>query len=299
MSRRATLRPGLSHHLASLRTKFDKHYAHLERQLEKTERRAERLERTLASTEQALENAKAPPPVTLDYPSANIVLDGSTKLARKRKNATSKEPRTVAWIESLPAGDVLFDVGANVGAYSLIAAKRPQGALRVVAFEPAFSTFGLLCRNVVANGAGDQVTPLPVTLGGRTELGHFGYSTLTAGAGLQVGLGGSLESTYGGDGESAYDQPVLVFTLDDLIERFVLPFPQHVKLDVDGAEVEILRGATRTLSDPRLKTILAEVFARYEDEVDEIVTGCGLRRTDTLRAGAAHGQPFLYALYER
>jgi FkbM family methyltransferase len=232
-----------------------------------------------------------PPMIELDYPNAEILLDASTKLSRKRKNATKKEPRTVEWIESLPAGEVLYDIGANVGAYSLIAAKRPQGAMKIAAFEPAFGTYALLCRNIVTNQAGDEIMPFSVVLGETTALGSFGYTTLVAGAGLHAGLGAS--------GSDAWDQPVLVFALDDLVSQFDLPFPNHIKLDVDGAEVEILRGARKTLSDPRVKTVLAEIFTRFEPTIDPLMAECGLQRVDTLRSGEAAGEPFLYALYRR
>jgi FkbM family methyltransferase len=262
------------------------------------EQRAQKLEKAVARLERQLEKARwqswkdeTPVLIELDYPSAPIVLDGATKLARKRKNATTKEPQTVAWIESLAAGDVLYDIGANVGAYSLIAALRPQGALRVLAFEPAFANYALLCRNVVHNRAGEHIMPLPITLGAATAVGTFGYSTLSAGAGTHAGLGAS--------GSEAYDQPVLVFALDDLIERFELPFPQHVKLDVERAEVDVLRGGARTLTDPRLQSTLVEIGAESEDEVETLMTGCGLTRVDTLRSGQTAEEPFLYALYRR
>lgn len=252
--------------------------------------RLRKLERAVEKARREAWKDESPHLVDLDYPSARIVLDASTKLARKRRNATSKEPRTVEWIEAMDAGEVLYDVGANVGSYSLIGAMRPQGALRVLAFEPAFATYALLCRNVIHNGVGAQVTPFPITLGQTTRLGSFGYADVAAGAGLHAGLDGAA---------SAYDQPVLVFALDDLISRFDLEPPNHVKLDVDGAEVEVLRGAVRTLADARTRSVLVELGVRYEDDVDAFMAEVGLTRTDTLRGGEAAGERFVYALYRR
>lgn len=255
------------------------------------ERRIHKLERAVHKARREAWKDESPRLVDLDYPAAHIVIDASTKLARKRKNATSKEPRTVEWIESLPAGAVLYDVGANVGAYSLIGALRPQGALEVLAFEPAFATYAVLCRNVVHNAVEAHVMPLPITLGETTKLGSFGYHDLAAGAALHGGLY-STETP-------AYEQPVLVFALDDLIETFALTPPNHLKLDVDGAELEVLRGATATFADSALQSVLVELSQRYEEEVDAFMSGHGLTGTDRLRGGQAGGEPFLYALYER
>jgi FkbM family methyltransferase len=256
----------------------------LESRLAKTERELEKERRSEAKASARI--------VPLQYEHADIRLDGSTKAAGKRRTAARKEPFTVEWLHSLPAGEVLYDIGANVGAYSLIAALRPQGPLRVIAFEPGAATFAVLCSNIVLNDAGEHITPLPVTLGERTELGRFGYSDLQAGAALHVG-GGEVVP-----GEVVYWQPVLVFALDELVERFGLPRPQQIKLDVDGAELNVLRGAGRTLSDPGLRSVLMEFDARGQTAVDELLAGHGLHRVETYREPEA-GEGAAYARFER
>jgi FkbM family methyltransferase len=160
-----------------------------------------------------------------------------------------------------------------------------------VAFEPAFATYGVLCQNVVLNGAADAIVPLPVTLGERTELGRFAYRDLRAGAALHAGLAA--------DPEAAYAQPVLVYGLDELVERFALPRPQHIKVDVDGAEPAVLRGAAGVLAAPSLRSALIELGARQEDEIEALMGAAGLRRIATHRGTEAAEDTVLYALYER
>ena len=229
--------------------------------------------------------------MALDYPSADIRLVAATKLSRKRKNAASKEPLTVEWIESLPPGSVLYDIGANVGAYSLIAALRPGGPLRVVAVEPGAASYALLCDHISLNGVGEAVTPLPLVLGDRTELVRFGYATLEAGAASHAGVLGQ--------GDVAYSQPMLMFRLDDLVERFSLPAPQHVKLDVDGAELEVLRGAGALLADAELHSVLVEVPQQLESEIDQLMSANGLLRSVQEEDGRGAAGDQRYAIYRR
>jgi hypothetical protein len=65
-------------------------------------------------------------------------------------------------------------------------------------------------------------------------------------------------------GEAAFEprseQGMLSVTLDDLIGRFGAPFPDHIKIDVDGIEEEIVAGAERTIADERLRSALVEVY---------------------------------------
>jgi FkbM family methyltransferase len=250
--------------------------------------RVEKLERALAKPRGDVTQT-----VALDYPGADLVVDARTKGARKRAKAAHKEPWTVAWIESLPAGDVLYDVGANVGAYALIAARRPQGALRVVAFEPGYANFATLCTNLVLNGAGEEVMPFPVTLGAETALGTFRYSDVSPGAALHAG---GIDVAI----ESVFTQPVLVHRLDDLVERFALPAPNHLKLDVDGAEVAVLHGAARTLAAPELRSVMVELSEGEDAAADALLAAAGLRRTQRHQRGP-DGTPvrWWYALYER
>jgi hypothetical protein len=71
-------------------------------------------------------------------------------------------------------------------------------------------------------------------------------------------LGAAVD--YKGDRfQPAVRQPVLAFCLDDLIKYFDLPFPTHLKLDVDGIELCILKGAGNTLGHDTLKSVLVEV----------------------------------------
>jgi FkbM family methyltransferase len=210
-------------------------------------------------------------PARLDYPGADIRIGASTRWQELRRRAVAKEPWTVHWIEQFVGpGDVVYDVGANVGSYSLIAACRSQQPAQVVAVEPGYANFAALCENIIRNRVTDVITPLPVCLAARTELLEFDYRDLEAGAAIHA----LVERGTPPEGfEPAYRQPALAFSLDDLLARFDLPAPNHVKLDVDGSERDVLAGATQTLSAPTMRTLMIELDDREVSEVLSLLDG--------------------------
>jgi FkbM family methyltransferase len=194
----------------------------------------------------------------LDYERGNILMnvDNSTQLMRLRSCA--KEPETIEWLEtSFRPGDVLYDVGANVGSYSFVGYVVAGGDCTIYAFEPSFSTFAALCRNVFINDCGDSIVPLQLALSDETNLLTFNYSNITAGTAMHS-VGAAINQS-GQPFQPSYKQQMLSYRLDDLIDQFTLHPPNHIKIDTDGAELRILRGAEKTLADPRLRTIFLEV----------------------------------------
>lgn len=198
------------------------------------------------------------PPVIrpLDYTEAEVRIHADTWVEYdKRAHSCAKEPETVEWLETyLAAGDVVYDIGANVGAYALLIGKRFRGEVRVYAFEPSFSTFAQLSRNVALNGVSDSVYPMYIALSDTSGLSYFNYSSLDTGTALHA-----LETDgHPAEFKAVHRQPVLSFTLDEMVERFHLPYPNHIKLDVDGIEHAILQGASRALAHPGLISIIVE-----------------------------------------
>ena len=75
---------------------------------------------------------------------------------------STKEPETLEWLDRLPEACTLWDVGANVGLYSVYAAKKKN--FRVIAFEPSVFNLELLARNLFLNDLQDKVTIAPFAL---------------------------------------------------------------------------------------------------------------------------------------
>ena len=216
-----------------------------------------------------MQNAKAD---RLDYEPVEIRIRVTSRKERQRLRACAKEPFTVKWIEDMVGpGDVLYDVGANVGAYSLIAARKLSGAARVFAFEPSAVNVSALCHNIVLNNLTSEITPLPVALSNTNGLGRFNLRDLDPGSARHM-----LEAD-SPDGPTLYAQPVITYRLDDLIEFLGLPLPNHIKLDVDGCEMGVLEGAARTLESSTLKSMLVEVSTDLSVAVATFIEARGLR----------------------
>jgi FkbM family methyltransferase len=192
----------------------------------------------------------------LDFDSRLRIRVGTPIEWEMRRHPAAKEPETVAWLEeTLQRDDVLYDVGANIGAYSLIAAAiRPDA--RVVAIEPGYESFASLCANIARNQLGHRITPLAVALADIDGPLSFGLSAVGAGAASHPGVGAG-----GGPGEVS----VTGLRLDSMRSVLGLPAPTHLKIDVDGSETRVLAGAQSTLKEASLRTILIEVS---EDESD-------------------------------
>jgi FkbM family methyltransferase len=173
------------------------------------------------------------------------------------------EPDTIAWIdENFATGDVIYDIGANIGQYGLYAAKSLQGRCQVLAFEPEALNYAKLNKNIVLNQLSDTVMPYCLALTGSTTLDTLYVHSFIPGAAFHS-FGRSVKQ---GDVpfSPAHIQGMVGFSLDDITGRFALPFPNHIKIDVDGAEVFVISGASKTLADTRLRTVMIEIYLDEE-----------------------------------
>lgn len=157
---------------------------------------------------------------------------------------------------NLAPGDVFWDVGANIGFYTLLAAATVGRDGRVVAFEPEPSSRARLHDNLARN-AFEQVDVKPFALGAeRATLQLETASRASAGVHRLVGAEGP-----GLDGAVV---DVEVWPGDAVVEAGA-PTPHAIKIDVEGFELDVLRGMRRVLSELTCRAVLVEVhFALLE-----------------------------------
>ena len=179
----------------------------------------------------------------------------------------TKEPGTCEWIRNEVAqGEVFYDIGANIGIYSILAAFRVGNNGKVYAFEPHSVNFSRLATNIVANGLHQIIVPCNFALNDVDGYFPFNYSSLEgASADSQLGtVQGAHENEY----RPEVSELKSAASVDGLIEAGTVRPPHHVKLDVDGNELLILRGMERLLKgDSRPKSVQIEINKRDKERI--------------------------------
>jgi FkbM family methyltransferase len=172
----------------------------------------------------------------------------------RAQSLLEKEPGTIAWLDRLQPGDVFYDVGANIGVYSLYAAKR--GA-KVYAFEPNAINALHLARNAKANGL--DITVVNMVVGQSESRATFHYRSLRPGSN-----GPALAST--GDAAKATVE-MGATKLSHWIEYDAGEV--FVKVDTDGDEVDVLHGMVDGLSD--VSSLQFEVHPNERRELHDLL----------------------------
>jgi FkbM family methyltransferase len=179
---------------------------------------------------------------------------GSARAAAMATGFLQHEPDTRRWMdEYLKTGDVLWDIGANIGAYTLYATLTPS--VRVIAFEPLASTFALLADNIALNERTNCATPLCVALSNSNGLSPFYLASAEPGTAMHA-LG--APENVRGRFEPAGMRMVMSMRADDLARQLGLSAPDHVKIDVDGHEPRVLEGMGELLGQVRTVWIETE-----------------------------------------
>ena len=154
-------------------------------------------------------------------------------------------------LKIIKPGDTCWDIGANIGFYTCLLATQVEKAGAVVAFEPASRTCDYLHQNVSLNQF-KNVTVVKKGLGDTAEQQPLYYSE----AALTEGTA-SLKYMKG----RAASECVTLDTIDNLIRN--LPAPDFIKIDVEGYQLEVLRGGEECL-----KTHAPLLMAELKDVAD-------------------------------
>jgi FkbM family methyltransferase len=184
----------------------------------------------------------------------------------------TKEPETLKWIDGLEQGSVLWDIGANIGLYSLYAAKSRQ--CRVIAFEPSVFCLEFLARNIWMNDLQNLISIVPNPLSNETKINLLTLSSREWGESSNS-FGTKLNQD-GVEIRQSLDYQVLGMTLDHMITKLGLQKPNHIKIDVDGIEPIILSGGTNLLKDVDSVSIEVPTYSGANTEVSDILIGAGL-----------------------
>lgn len=184
----------------------------------------------------------------------------------------SKEPDTLDWIDRhLTPYDTLYDVGANIGLFSLYAAlKSPHST--VYAFEPVSHNFSRLCQNILRNRL-TNVVAANIALSSDVHVESIYLSGLTDGGSMHS-VGVPSHVTDFGE-RIVLRHLAMVTSIDHFTEECGVRQPTMIKLDVDGTEQTVLIGATRVLGSRHVKTMLIERNWTSCPDDNEFINGIG------------------------
>lgn len=203
-----------------------------------------------------------------------------TPLERARaKSLMTKEEGTVAWIEAnVQAGDVFYDIGANIGLYSLPAARRVGSEGTVYAFEPHVANVRVLLNNVAENELDTRVKVISTPLSDVEGFEQFHY---------QSAAGGSAMSQFGRRRDVSEKPFVPCFsewkfgtTVDSLIQAGAIRPANVIKIDVDGNELNVLQGMTGLLASSSPRSVQVEIHHRGRLEIVELMQSLGYQLVD-------------------
>ncbi len=186
----------------------------------------------------------------------------------RHRTFSTKEPELIEWIEEY-GGGVFFDIGANIGIYSLFYTQAKEG--HVFSFEPSVFNLRQLAKNISINKLSERITIVSNPLSDTTSVAKFINGSADEGGALSA-----FGVEYGHDGEpitSEINYNVLGFSLDDLFEKNILTeTPSLIKIDVDGIEHLILKGASKILKSENLKSLFIEVNDDFREQANQVKT---------------------------
>ena len=175
----------------------------------------------------------------------------------RTKTIFTKEPITIKWIRSFENGSVFYDIGANIGIYSIFSAI--INPIKVYSFEPETNNYNVLMQNIISNDLNQVISPFQIGLSNKTELTNLNLNFFSAGLSHHTVGDSALDHSNLQPIKSKYQQGIFSTTLDELCFKWKLPIPTYVKIDVDGIENKIISKSNRVLSSSELKSVLIEI----------------------------------------
>ncbi len=182
----------------------------------------------------------------------------------------TKEPGTIDWLNQINSEEILLDIGANVGMYTIYASVVREAT--VYALEPESQNYSLLNKNIRLNKLDHKVSAYCVGLSNVDNFDYIFMGINNEGAGAAnhaVGepLNFELQSFHKNIG---FAQGCITFKLDTLVETKKLPIPDYIKIDVDGFEYKVIEGAKETLKNKKIKSVIIELNPNLSEHLATI-----------------------------
>ena len=187
----------------------------------------------------------------------------------------TKEPETLNWIDTFQANNadniVFWDIGANIGLYSIYAAVKFKD-IEIISFEPSTSNTRTLSRNISINNLESKISIFPLALSDKENIiSYFNETKFSEGSSIS-----NFNSNVDYRGEIVKENQIknkynlFGTNIDNLILNKILTVPNYIKIDVDGIEHLILKGAENLLKNKYLKELSIEMNPSYVKQYEFI-----------------------------
>jgi FkbM family methyltransferase len=183
----------------------------------------------------------------------------------RARTFNTKEVDTLDWIDAnIKKNDNFFDIGSNIGIYSLYASKR-KAECKIYSFEPEYSNLDQLKKNILINKV-FNIYPYSIAFSENTGLSYLNLQDITPGSALHTESSLDIDKTLSSR-DIVFKEGVATYKIDDFVLLTNI-FPNLMKIDVDGNEINVLKGAMNTLKNNKLRSIILELD--FKDKAKEI-----------------------------
>jgi FkbM family methyltransferase len=186
------------------------------------------------------------------------------KITLFRANSFSeKEPETLEWIDKFESNSIFWDIGANVGLYSIYATKVKN--TQTYAFEPSVFNLEFLAKNIYLNKLYNKINILPIALSDTNSINTFNMSNIDWGGALST-FSKSYDQ-FGNDLKINFKYNTIGMSSNFIVKYLNIPKPKYIKIDVDGIEHLILNGMSEILN--HTSEILIELNDSFKEQIDK------------------------------
>ncbi len=186
-------------------------------------------------------------------------------------NFFKHEPEILDWIKSFPKNKkiIFWDIGSNIGLYSIYAAKIHKN-INVTAFEPSIKNLLPLLKNILINKLSLKINIITNPLSNSNRKINFIFEKDLA-AGSSLNFFNTKKDNLGRTHKNEIKYKVLSTNIDQMIKEKILLIPDFIKIDVDGNEHLVLKGANKTLNNKKIKEIYVEINNNYKEQKKSIL----------------------------
>ena len=241
------------------------------------------------------EYQKLNPQCTVEFKGKKLSFQTPNLLTKWRADTLfTKEPGTIEWLDEISPKEILLDIGANVGMYSIYAAVVREAT--VYALEPESQNYSLLNMNIRLNKLDHIVGAYCIGLSNLDSFDYLFMGNMDAGnANHAVGepLNYELKSF---EDNIGFAQGCITYKLDTLVETKKLPMPDYIKIDVDGFEHKVIEGAKETLKNKKIKSVIIELSPHLPEHMAsvELLQNLGFKFSqDQVDKAARKDGPFI------